>query len=226
LGIISGPAAEASDQVAKPEPEVEPASAPPRREAHAKEAAVAAQSEEPETQTSVPNEDLPPAIPVETAGAVLLHPFLSGLFGAVGLLDESGQFIGPAAQARAVLLLHFVATEREEAAEPDLPLFKLLCGMDFAAIVPRRFEPTDLERREAEALLAAAIAHWDALGDVSPAALREAFLQRPGRLQRTDEDWRLTVESRGLDVLLDRLPWSISLVLTRFMARPLRVDWR
>ena len=45
-------------------------------------------------------------------------------------------------------------------------------------------------------------------------------------LVREDEGWRLDVERRGVDVLLDRLPWALSRAQTPFMAAPLTVDWR
>lgn len=168
----------------------------------------------------------PETLPLESAGAVLLHPFLAGLFKAVGLLDKNGAFSSDDAASRAVLLIHFAAIGECEAAEPDLALAKLLCGLDIASLVPRAFEATELERSETDAMLRAAIAHWGALGDASPTALRETFLKRPGRLRREGEDWRLTIERLGVDVLIDRLPWAISLVKTPFMARPLKVDWR
>jgi hypothetical protein len=166
------------------------------------------------------------ALPLEAAGTVLLHPFLSGLFKAVGLLDEEGEFLSNEHRARGALLLSFAATGVPETPEPELVLAKLLCGMEISSPVPRSIEATRLERSEVDALLSAVVAHWAALGGSSPGALRETFLKRPGRLQREGEDWRLVVEQRGVDVLLDRLPWAIGLVMTPFMARPLRVDWR
>jgi hypothetical protein len=92
--------------------------------------------------------------------------------------------------------------------------------------VPRRIDLTDAERSEAEALLRSVVTHWKRLGATSPAGLREGFLTRPGRLERQGETWRLRVERRGIDVLLDSLPWPLSRVQTPFMAAPLAVDWR
>lgn len=165
------------------------------------------------------------ARPVHAAGAVLLHPFLSTFFERLGLLAESGQFRDPAARARAVLLSYHLATGAEQAPEPDTTLFKLLCGMAIADPIPRRIDLKDSERAEAEALLASVIAHWGRLGNTSPQGLREGFLLRPGRLERQGDIWRLTVERRGIDVLLAALPWTLSRVKTRFMRALLMVDW-
>jgi hypothetical protein len=165
-------------------------------------------------------------LPVEAAGAVLLHPFLATLFDRVGLLASPGRFRDPDARIRAVLLTHHLATGAEEAAEPEMLLAKLLCGLDFAEPVPLRIDPTPDERAQCDALLTSVIAQWTKLGRTSPAGLREAFLTRPGRLDRRREPWRLTVERHAIDLLLDALPWPLSLVKTPFMPALLQVDWR
>lgn len=164
--------------------------------------------------------------PVHAAGAVLLHPFVATYFDRVGLLEGSGGFRDGTARARAVLLAHHLATGEAEAPEPDTTLFKLLCGLEISDPVPRRIGLTETEQVEAEALLASVIRHWKRLGKTSPAGLREGFLTRPGRLERRDALWHLSVERRSIDVLLDGLPWMLSRVKTPFMVSALMVDWR
>lgn len=164
--------------------------------------------------------------PVHAAGAVLLHPFLGTFFDRLGLLAGSGSFRDRDAQGRAVLLAHHLATGAEEAPEPETPLFKLLCGLPFSEPLPRRIELDEREREESDTLLRGVIGHWQRLGNTSPAGLREGFLTRPGRLERRGESWLLSVESRGIDVLLQGLPWTLSHVRTPFMQSILRVDWR
>lgn len=175
---------------------------------------------------AVGNAALPAALCLDAAGTVLLHPFIAVLFGACGLLDEKGRFSGEEERCRAVLLLQFAATGVSEAAEPELALAKLLCGVELESPVPRSIAPSSVEVSEIDAMLRAAINHWSALGDSSPEALRETFLKRSGRLIRKNDEWRLEVEAKGVDILIDSLPWPISLVLTPFMTRPLAVDWR
>jgi hypothetical protein len=70
------------------------------------------------------------------------------------------------------------------------------------------------------------IAHWRALGSTSVAGLRESFLQREGCLSRKDDDWRLLVETRSYDMLLDRLPWGFATIKYSWMPGAIRVDWR
>jgi hypothetical protein len=170
---------------------------------------------------------LPLAIPA--AGLVLLHPFLATYFDRLGLLAGPGRFADTHARSLAVRLAQRLSTGAATAPEADCVLAKLLCGLSpedaLLADVPH---PPSAERiaEEADRLLVAVVGHWTKLGNTSPEGLREAFLRRPGLVRRTGEGWMLVVERRGTDVLLDSLPWTISLVRTPFMARILKVDWR
>jgi hypothetical protein len=42
---------------------------------------------------------------------------------------------------------------------------------------------------------------------------------------RVEEGWRLEVERKTLDVLMDDLPWSFSMILHPWMAEPITVAW-
>jgi hypothetical protein len=172
---------------------------------------------------ALPEPALDAAIAVADAGLVLLHPFLPALFEARGLAT-GGRFTDEAAQQRAIHLVAFLASGEDSLREPALVMAKLLCGWPLDEPVDPATVTGD-DRAEGEELLAAAIGHWAALGSASPAALRESFLARPGRLTETGEGWRLEVERRGADVLLDRLPWALSPVRLPWMPRPLFVDW-
>jgi GDP-D-mannose dehydratase len=101
-----------------------------------------------------------------------------------------------------VHLLHHLATGRPPADEHDTTLLKVLGGLPIAYPLPRDLPVSLEERHEAETLLTAAIRHWDKLRNTSPAGLREAFLQREGKLVTRPEGPRLIVEQRPVDVLL------------------------
>lgn len=162
-------------------------------------------------------------IAVADAGLVLLHPFLPALFEARGLAAQ-GRFADDAARQHAIHLTAFLATGELSPREPELVIAKLLCGWPLdETVAPATLG--DADAAEGDALLRAAIDHWTALGQASPAALRETFLLRPGRLGRSAEGWRLEVERRGTDVLLDRLPWGLGAVRLPWMRRPLFVEW-
>jgi hypothetical protein len=171
---------------------------------------------------AAPRIDLDEGVYINCAGIVLLHPFLERLFEGVGVARD-GKLLEP---DRALCLMHFLATGQRVAPEYDLLLPKLLCNVPPETPVDARIALTPVEEEEAAALLAAVVRHWDALGDTSADGLRGTFLVRPGRLSRRDGADVLQVEERSVDVLLDRLPWGISVMQLPWMERPLWVEWR
>lgn len=166
--------------------------------------------------------DLDDGIFVDCAGLVLLHPFLSTLFERLDIAAD-GKLV---AIDRALALLHFLASGAKSAPEYALALPKILCGFALDEPAGAAVEVTPAEEAEANALLVAVIGHWGALGDTSPDALRGTFLMRPGKLATRGDDYLLQVEPQSVDVLLDRLPWSIGAVRLPWMTRLLWVEWR
>lgn len=171
---------------------------------------------------ATPRLDLDEGVYVNCAGIVLLHPFLPRLFDAVGIAKD-GELLQP---ERALYLMHFLASGQRLAPEYNLLLPKLLCRVPPETPVEVRIELTTAEEEEATALLAAVIRHWDALGDTSADGLRGTFLMRPGKLFRRGGDDVLQVEARSVDILLDRLPWSIGMIQLPWMEKVLWVEWR
>jgi hypothetical protein len=166
--------------------------------------------------------DLEEGIFVEYAGVVLLHAFVPQLFDTLEIakgenLTEPDQALG---------LLHFLATSERQAPEHTLALAKILCGLRIEDPVAAPAELTSQMVEEAEAMMQAAIRHWDALGEASIAALRTTFLMRPGKLTKRGDEYVLQVETQSFDILLDRLPWGISAVKFPWMKSILWVEWR
>ncbi len=159
---------------------------------------------------------------IDDAGLVLLHPFLPGLFQALGI-SEGDDLLQP---ERALCLLHYLATGRLGAPEHELMLPKILCNVPLQEPVDAEAALTAGERKEAEALLRAVIGHWQVLRNTSPDALRGTFLLRPGKISRRDGEWLLQVESQSCDLLLDQLTWSISMIKLPWMEHMLWVEWR
>lgn len=158
------------------------------------------------------------------AGVVILHPFLETLFKNLGYV-EGGEFLNDAAQERAVCLLHYLATGMEEFPEYELSLPKFLCGWPFNSPINRFLSLTESEKNECESLLSNCIQHWEALKNTSMDGLRENFLRREGILKREEFGWSLYVEQRTRDILLDRLPWNLSIVKLKWMDEMLTVHW-
>lgn len=189
---------------------------------------------------------------VDNAGLVLLSGYLQRLFTTLQLLDGS-RLADAAAQQRAVhCLSHLVwgcsradeaaratatktanPTANEAANETSWVLDKLLCGIALRQPLAPAVGANALDddtRALLDSLLDAVIAHWKALGNTSVAGLRTSFLQRQGRLihQRDDQGahWRLRVEPKAYDLLLDRLPWGYATIKLPWMEEVLHVDWR
>jgi len=162
---------------------------------------------------------------IANAGLVLLNPYFTLLFERAGYVQDRA-FKDPEAAERAAHLLHFLVSGEENPPEHLLVLNKLLCGIEPAQPLARLMPLTAEEKATGEGLLGAAIGRWEALKNTSIAGLREFFLQRPGKLVWSPDKVTLTVEAKTVDILLDRLPWSIALLKLPWMALPLYVTWR
>lgn len=161
---------------------------------------------------------------VKNAGVILLHAFLTTYFKEFNLLGKK-DFVNEAARHRAIHLIQFLATGEVGLPEYNLVLPKFLCGLPFEIPIERDIQLSDLEREEGEKLLNAAIKHWGKLGTASPAGLREGFLTRDGKLQKRANGWYLQVEQQSIDILLNYLPWGLSMVQLPWMKDLLRVEW-
>lgn len=161
---------------------------------------------------------------IQNAGLVLLWPFLKHFFGQLFLLGEDG-FATSEKRARAVQLLHYISTGNEFYAEQQMALNKILCGMSLKEPLYSCPAITDMEKEETEMLITTAISKWEAVGKLSVRGFRESFLMREGRLSLTDAGWMLKVNRKAYDMLIERLPWSISMIKYKWMDRMIYVEW-
>jgi hypothetical protein len=164
-------------------------------------------------------------VALANAGLVLVGPFLPQFFERLGLLAKNGTFRRGEAPSRGVHLLQYLVDGRCDAAEPGLALNKLLCGLDPSQPLLASIEPDEKELETCDSLLEAMISTWPLMRGSSPAALRETFLQRDGVLIRGPEGWRVEVDRRTLDVLMEDLPWSFSMILHPWMDGLISVTW-
>jgi len=163
---------------------------------------------------------------IPNAGIIILHPFLVQFFRHVGLTNGE-KFKNDESRDKALALLHLLTTGEAAFEEHELVIHKILCGHPLGAPVDPHVEIYATEILEAEDLLRTVIEQWSILKNTSIAALRETFLQRGGKLIKvSDTEGRLIVEQDSLDVLLDHLPWALSMVKLPWMTQMLKVDWR
>jgi hypothetical protein len=166
---------------------------------------------------------------IDNAGLVLAAPFLPHLFATLDLLerDERGKarLRSGKVASRAVHLLQYLVDARTASPEPALALNKVLCGLPVEFPVEREVATTEHDLEACDALLRSLLAQWTVVSDTSVAGLRETFLQRQGRLERTSDAWKLRLQRTTVDVLVDEVPWSISVIFHDWMAEPVHVSW-
>lgn len=175
-----------------------------------------------------PEEPFREPIYIGNAGLILTGPFLPQLFQSLDMLErgEDGKPRLLADQiSRAVHLLQWLVDGRTSAPEPLLCLNKILCGVPVPTPIARAIEPTRRELESCQTLLASVNGNWAIIKNTSIPGLQETFLQREGRLDRTSDGWRLFVQRKTIDVLLDQIPWSISTIADAWMNEPVFVTW-
>lgn len=171
----------------------------------------------------------PIRVEVQNAGLVLLVPWFTQLFNKSGLLKEDRkEFTGTEAQLRAVFILQALVYGKWMARykEYDLFLNRLLTGLPQEEVLPGRVKLTRKEKRMTQSLLKSVIQYWTKLGHISVDGFRHSFMQREGLLEEREDNWVLTVNRSGIDVLMDSMPWSFSMVKLEWMEKMITVEWR
>jgi hypothetical protein len=133
--------------------------------------------------------------------------------------------VEPGYQHDAVYVLGYLLTGNSENPEFDMMLNKIMCGIQTTDVLLPFHELSEAVRTECDELLMEVVRHWTRLKNTSIAALRETFLQRDGKLTRTDHGWLLRIERKGVDVLLGSLPWGIGTIKLPWTDDKLFVEW-
>ncbi len=164
---------------------------------------------------------------VNYAGLVLINPFISSFFEATGVKEVGSQAIAETHIPKAAALLHFLATGLEEIYEYELGLIKILLGLEpNTPILVGEGLIEECDREEVESLLQSAINYWTVLKGTSMHGLRSSFLRRSGLMRKIENGWNMQVEHQSFDLLLEHLPWSISIVKLSWMKYPLYTEWQ
>ena len=163
---------------------------------------------------------------IQNSGLVLLWPFLPRFFNNLALIKDDKQFADADAAAKACLLLQYLAYGNDlEMFEPLLPLNKLLSGINLFDPVDIQAELTQDERDAADHMLRSVINNAPLWKTLSEDGLRRAYLQREGILSARDGQWLLQVKRETYDVILDKLPWAVSVVKLPWMENLIFVEW-
>ena len=164
-------------------------------------------------------------ISVWNSGLVLFHPFLRTFFTRIGLMDSLGEFKSDECRFRAAYLLHALTGSTEPPQDHLMTLNKLLCGINILLPLDYDFEITEEEQNQITSLIKAVINNWTVIKNTSVAGFQETFVRRPGMIERSQDDWILRVESHGVDILLEEIPWNINLIALSWMDYLIHVDW-
>jgi hypothetical protein len=163
-------------------------------------------------------------IRVSNAGIVLFWPFLSRFFEKLNL-TENDAFINEQSRNEARYLLQYLTYNRIDFSEHQLVINKILVGMLPSEILLPISPLSEEAKNMAESLINGLKSNWDKVKDSSPEAIQETFLQRDGILIIKEDKMVLTVDKKGVDVLLNSIPWNITLIKLPWMQKPLYAEW-
>ena len=162
---------------------------------------------------------------VKDAGLVLVGAYVPTLFKKLEYIAE-GAFVSEQARLKACRLLRYIVFG-------DLPsdglyfLGNYFCGLPWNFRIPKEIVLDDNEKKIAESLVMSIIENWKAIGHVSIDGFRGTFLHREGKIEKeTDEEIYLKVKQGPFDMLLDRLPWSYSMLKFKWHKKLLSTIWR
>ncbi|MGL4599573.1 MAG: contractile injection system tape measure protein [Bacteroidia bacterium] len=171
------------------------------------------QEQQAATTESLLVNDSDSGIYIDNAGLVLLAHYLPTLFLNLGYVDKNKLFISEAFRERAALLLHHLVWGEDAfpVEEHRLLLNKLFCGFLPESSLPTTLLLTNQESELSVDLLKTVISRWETIKRSSVGVFQKTFLQHEGRLTKVDEGWELHIERTGFDVIIDKLPWGISI---------------
>lgn len=159
---------------------------------------------------------------VHNAGLVIVANFLPLFFKKLSLLSEGNEITD---KSKAAMLVQYLASGKEYITEFELGLAKILCGIEMQTPVDTTVHLTTGEKEEANELLLSVIEYWNILKNTSVGGLRDSFLLREGKLSLNDKGWLLQVEQRSYDMLLQNLPWNISIIKLPWMRSIMKTEW-
>ena len=166
-------------------------------------------------------EDLQEGIYIENAGAVIVAAFLPVLFERLKITAKA-EIIKPSLGA---LMIQYIVSGKTKAEEHELLLPKILCGISPELPVNTNKRISATQKNEADEMLRSVIEHWTTIKNTSVDGLRESFLQRSGKLILLEDEWLLQVEQKSFDMLLQQLPWNISMIKLPWMKNLLKTEW-
>ena len=165
------------------------------------------------------------SIVIQNAGLIILWPFFFRLFDKCGFIIDK-EFKDEESLQKGILLTQYLVTGSTEFNENELVLNKILCGAPQFMNVDVTLEVDEVYLDLCESLLKGVLKNWEKLSNSSVQTLRETFLIREGILRPVELDYKLNVIKGTFDMLIETIPWNISIIQTTFMKNKITVDWK
>jgi hypothetical protein len=165
------------------------------------------------------------SIVIQNAGLIILWPFFFRLFDKCGFIIDK-EFKDEESLQKGILLTQYLVTGSSEFNENELVLNKILCGAPQFMNVDVTLEVDEVYLDLCESLLKGVLKNWEKLSNSSVQTLRETFLIREGILRPVELDYKLNVIKGTFDMLIETIPWNISIIQTTFMKNKINVDWK
>lgn len=173
---------------------------------------------------SVDEENSTDEIRILNGGLIIIWPFLTQFFERLDLV-KNGMFIDSAKKNRAIYLLQYLVYNQIDYPEYQLVLNKILVGMPMQDYV-KPIENLSLDETDmANSLMNGLIANWEKVKNSSTEGIQETFFQREGILIFNQDYNKLIIPKKGVDVLVESIPWNLSLIKLPWMEKPLNVEW-
>jgi len=126
---------------------------------------------------------------------------------------------------KGALLIHYLASGKEDISLDEMEFPMLICNFPANLSLDPSQKLSQEDKKESNHVLQIAIEHWKALKTTSPNGLRSGFLMRNGILEKEKNDWKILVEKKSIDVLLDQLPWSLDMIKLPWHNHVWTVKW-
>ncbi|MBF12641.1 MAG: hypothetical protein CMC63_10780, partial [Flavobacteriaceae bacterium] len=163
---------------------------------------------------------------IKNAGLIILWPFFYRLFDKCGFLINK-EFKDDESLQKSILMMQYLVTGSTKFKENELVLNKILCGVPQNSYVDVELEIDKVQLELCESLLAGVLQNWEKLSSSTIETLRKTFLIREGILSQNEElDYNLNVIKGPFDMLIETIPWNISIIQTTFMKNRILVDWK
>lgn len=164
-------------------------------------------------------------IGISNAGLLLFYPYLVYVFAELKWITADKKFMNRLAQQKAILFLQYVVNGKNRQAEYQLVLNKILCGWPIHLPLKDRVNLTATEKAVAADLAESLKEHWTVVKNTSVPGLIQSFVARPGLIQKTSAGYLIQVERRTIDILLDSLPFGLTIIKLPWNEYIINTEW-